>query len=89
MVNLVSRDVQSTTGSNLRMIEDITGLSAWNSGQDKMKEALRDSETVPVAENDEWRIPYLNKLLGYKQQLSYLGEEVGALRSQINSLCIN
>ena len=89
MANLVSRDVQSTTGANIRMIEELTGLSVWTTGQDRMKAALQDYEKVPVAENDEWRISYLNKLLGYKQQLSYLGEEVGALCDQIKSLCIN
>ena len=29
MADLVSRDIRSTTGSNLKMIEDITGLSPW------------------------------------------------------------
>ena len=89
MANLVSRDIQTTTGKNLRLIEISSGLSAWDAGQDNLKEAVRMKEVVSVDEVDRWRIPYLGKLLGQKQELTYLGEEVEEISSLINSLCIN
>ena len=71
MANLVSRDVQTTTGTNLRLIERETGLSAWITGQDRLKDALVQKETVPVEEREKWRIPLLNKLLIQKQELEH------------------
>ena len=89
MANLVSRDIQTTTGKNLRLIETSSGLSAWDAGQDKLKEAVRMKEAVSVDEAERWRIHYLCKLLAQKQELSYLGEEVEEISSLINSLGIN
>ena len=89
MANLVARDLRTTTGANLRMIERTSGHSAWDTGSDKMKDAIGQSETVQVIDNDKWRIPFLNKLLGHRQELSYLGENIETISDQINSLCIN
>ena len=60
-----------------------------DASQEKLKEAIRIKETVAVEEGDMWRIPYLSKLLGQRQELVYLGEEVEEVSNQINSLCIN
>ena len=46
-------------------------------------------ETVRVDDENKWRIPYLSKLLGQRQELAYLGEEVEEISKLINSLCIN
>ena len=89
MANLVSRDIQTTTGRNLKLVERSSGLSPWDASQEKLKEAIRIKETVVVDEGDSWRIPYLSKLLGQRQELVYLGEEVEEVSSLINSLCIN
>ena len=89
MANLVSRDVQTTTGANLRLIERETGLSAWSTGQTKLKDALVQNEIAPVEERETWRIPLLNKLLMRKQELIYLGEDIEDISGLINSLCIN
>ena len=89
LANLVSRDVQSTTGGNLRLIEQETGLSAWNASQDKLKEAFKQKERVHVEDREQWRIPFLSKLLGCRQELSYLGEDTEEISDLINSLCIN
>ena len=64
-------------------------MSVWDASQEKLKEAIRIKETVAVEEGDMWRIPYLSKLLGQRQELVYLGEEVEEVSNQINSLCIN
>ena len=91
LANLVSRDIQTTTGSNIRMVEEASGLSAWDSSQDKLRNAIREKEMVEVEAQDQWRIPYLNKLLGQRQELDYMGEENGKneVENLINSLCIH
>ena len=53
-----------------------SSLSAWDAGQNKLKDALKMKETVTMEEDDKWRIPYLSKLLGQRQEGAYLGEEV-------------
>ena len=89
MANLASRDIQTTTGRNLKLVERSSGLSAWDVSQEKLKEAIKTKETVAVEKGDLWRIPYLSKLLGQRQELVYLGEEVEEVSNLINSLCIN
>jgi hypothetical protein len=89
MANLASRDIQTTTGRNLKLVERSSGLSAWDASQEKLKEAIKTKEKVAVEEGDLWRIPYLSKLLGQRQELVYLGEEVEEVSNLINSLCIN
>ena len=70
MANLVSRDIQTTTGKNLRLVEMASGLSAWDAGQERLKEAVKMKEAVTVEEHNRWRIPYLSKLLGQKQEMA-------------------
>ena len=83
MANLVSRDVQTTTRTNLRLIERLSGLPVWATSQEKLKDA------IVVEDNYMWRIPLLNKLLSHRQELYYLGEDTELISNQINSLCIN
>ena len=89
MANLVGRDVQATTGKNIRMIEELSGLSVWNTGQDKFSEAVVKNEIVTLEDVDMWRIPLLGKLLQQRQELEYLGAELDETSDLINSLCIN
>jgi hypothetical protein len=91
VANLVSRDISTTTGTNLRLLADTSGLCPWETGQAKLKEAVICKEMVPVMDMDTWRIPLLGKLLAQRQRLSYLGEEVEMNRTDdlIHSLCIN
>ena len=89
MAHLVSRDIQTTTGRNLKLVESTSGLSAWDISQDKLREALRKQEVITVVEGDQWRIPYLEKLLEQRQEIKYAGEDVKDIDSLISSLCIN
>ena len=89
LANLMGRDVQTTTGKNIRLIEERSGLSVWSTGQEKLKEAIAENEIVTVDEADKWRIPLLGKLLGQKQELNYLGADLDETNDLINSLCIN
>ena len=89
MANLVSRDMQSPTGTNLKLVKSSSRLSAWEASQVKLKEAIREKETVSVEEIDFWRIPCLDKLLSRRQEMTYMGEDIEEISSHINSLCIN
>ena len=42
LANLVSRDIQTTTGSNIRMVEEASGMSAWDCCQDKPWGIIRE-----------------------------------------------
>ena len=91
LARLVSRDIRTTTGTNIRVVEEASALSIWDCCQDKLRDAIRRKEQVEVEANDEWRIPYLNKLLAQRQELDYLGQEVEKtmVDDLINSLCIH
>ena len=89
MANLAARDIQTTTGRNLRLVERASGLSAWEASGDSLKDAIKTLETVKVELVNKWRIPLLDKLLSQRQELVYCGEDTEVISDQINSLCIN
>ena len=89
MANLVSRDIQTTTGGNLRLVEKSSGLSAWNTSSEKLKEAIGKLETVECNPTDYWRILLLKKLLGHRQEQYYLGIDIEEISGLMISLCIN
>ena len=62
LVHLVGRDIRTTTGNNLHLIRDLTGLDPWSCTSRLVKEELVNSvKEVPA--QDMWRLPYLCKLL--------------------------
>ena len=89
--NLVSRDLSTNTGSNLRVVAEASGVCPWTAGTTRLREAISAKETVEVLDEDKWRLSMLDKLLSSKQSMNYLGEEeeVSRLSDLINSLCIN
>ena len=91
MAGLVSRDISTTTGANLRLLANTSGLCPWQSGQLAFRDAVTTNELVQVMEVDKWRIPLLDKLLSQRQTMYYTGEEEELTRIDdlINSLCIN
>ena len=91
MANIVSRDVRTTTGSNLRLPSLVSGLDVWNATQNDLRESIGRSLQVPVENINSWRIIYLDKLLAQRQELSYLGlsMEKEKVQELIDSLCRN
>ena len=73
------------------MIQDITKLNIWTAKQVEVKDALALEETVEVPAQDQWRIPYLCKLLSDRSQAYFEGrdEDVNTLTMYIDSLAIN
>ena len=91
MANLAARDVRSTTGSNIKLLEDLSGLNPWEYGTIRMKQELEKKDVVEIPEQDNWRIAYLASLLEQRQVQHYTGneEEEQRLTGLVDSLCIN
>ena len=79
MVRVAREDIRSSTGSNIKLLQEETGLDPCTVGKSALREALRKRGTIDVPEMDLWRPKYL-KL----QSRSSVPEE-----DLIGSLCIN
>jgi hypothetical protein len=55
MALLAARDLRTTTGSNIRKVEEASGLSVWNSTTAQVRLAVKRNELVPVPAEDAWR----------------------------------
>ena len=85
---LVDRDMGSTTGKNLALLERETGMNLWLSPSWKVSAEL-DSLKAPVPFQDIWRLDYLGKLLRERYRLSKEVEQTKQIDTLIESLCIN
>ena len=75
LANLISRDVRSSTGANLRAIRDLSGKDPWVDSPTAIKAALADAELVQIHDIDKWRVRYLGVLLEQRMEWNYLGSE--------------
>ena len=91
MVNIAGRDIRSTTGRNMKLLEEASGMDPWIFDSSRLKVELVSRETVEVPEQDRWRVKYLHKLTVEKQEKHYMGEvdQVKQVSDLIDSLCIN
>ena len=89
MANLVSRDMRTVTGRNVRLLVDETGLDPWTGHSAGLK--MEFHKTVKVHGGEEWRLEYLRKLLEQRQTAHYKAddEEERRISKLINSLCVN
>ena len=91
LAGIVGNGIRSTTGSNMRLLMELTGLDPKAFGSARIREELVKAELVEIAPVDQWRIKYLSKLLEQRQQVHYSGkkceEEIVSLL--IDSLCVN
>ena len=91
MAGIVGQDIRSTTGKNLKLIMELTGLDPLAYGALRLREALINAELVEVPPVDRWRVRYLSSLLEERQRLHYSGNkhEEEILSTLIDSLCVN
>ena len=90
MAYFTARDLRTVTGRNLRFVRDESGLDPWTESPARVKKVLAEiRDDVPTG--DEWRLPYLGKLLEQKQRAHYGGftAETERLSGLIDSLCMN
>ena len=91
VARLAARDVRSSVGANLALIRRETGLDPWAVGPGHLRAALLEADRVEVPPGEEWRIPYLWRLLSERLQAHYSADTETEKRLQelINSLVIN
>ena len=84
LYNIVKNNVQSTTGSNLYRIQSATGLrpSSVSAALLRSKPLL-----VPVPEEDQWRLPLLEKYLMVRSDLELQLENTDHIQLLIDGLC--
>ena len=90
MARLVVKDVRTATAKNIKVLERETeGLSTPG---EIRKELFKKAEDIPVT--DQWRLPYLTKLLEQRDMMTYNGEgeeseEMTRVKELLDSICIN
>ena len=91
LARLLARDIQSVTGRNLRLLQDLTQLDPWTTSYGRLKSALIAEELVEVPLLDRWRLPYLRTLLSQRREAFNLAleDEEKRLDVLISSLVIN
>ena len=91
MAGLAGRDVRTTTGGNLSLLRELSGLDPWVFGSCRLKEELIKSDRKEVPVLDQWSVPYLSSLLERRQVLHYQGDTEGEkeLTDLVDSLCVN
>ena len=87
----LARDVQSVTGKNLRLIQELTNLNPWTTSYGQLRHALISAEMVPVPLLDRWRLPYLSSLIAQRREAKNkaLENEEKRLDELIDSLVMN
>ena len=90
LFNIVSRDLQSTTGKNIRLVKAASGTDPWTASPYKLKEGLAKNELVEIASQDQWRLEYLKSLLRQMQDARHMALEQKMLELQglIDSLAV-
>ena len=82
----MARDSKTNTGSNLHLIQEVTGLDSWAV---QLRRCFVRERGSPVPVQDEWRIEYLEKLLEQRGELHYGLEETVEIRDLIKSIFMN
>ena len=84
LVNLVSKDIRSTTAKNIALIEREAGKAINNLSPQQVRE-LVEKPAVPM--NQEWRMPLLQKLLSERRLLETSVVNTDIITGVIDSLC--
>ena len=90
LANLTATDLRTTTGRNLKVVRNASGLDPLRSSFSAVKTAIASREMVDVLPQDKWRIKYLWTLLGRVQEAKYMAklDEQKELQELIDSLVI-
>ena len=88
---LAARDLRSSAGSNLALLQEETGLDPWTCSVGQLRSALLQAEEVPVPAADAWCVPYMRRLLQERLHHFYSGDKEQEQRVQglLDSLVIH
>ena len=91
VARLAARDLRTSVGAILDLIQRETGLDPWAAGPGQLRAALLKRDLVAVPEVDRWRVPYLWRLLAERLQAHYTADTTTEERLTvlINSLVVN
>ena len=59
MARLSPRDICSSTGSNMRLISEMSHCNPWTVSNSVMKRLLMEGCQIVTPDCDQWRLPYL------------------------------
>ena len=88
IAELAAKDKSSTTGKNLAKMRQETGLNPWVTSPFEVRLKLHKAD-VKVQVSDEWRLPYLQKLLGQRHELELELLDTKEIDKFINIICSN
>ena len=84
MAAVFSNDIQSVTGRNLANIHNLFNLDP---GRDPLSSFKAAAVGYQTPESDEWRLPFLRKLLAQRREFSDCEDDVATIDELIESLC--
>ena len=88
LAHIVARDVRTTTGSNLQLIQDLTALDPWSCCGSQVKKVMGE-KLAQVPQQDMWRLQYLGKLLEQRGEKHFQMGDITELTELIDSICLN
>ena len=86
VASVVSHDVRSTTGKNLYLIREETGLNPFTARPAQVRDRLK---IAAVPEQDTWRLGLLESYLSERRKLTSNLEDTDEITGLIDSLCTN
>ena len=84
MADVSSRDARTITASNLRMLNNVTGLDCAVADKTAVKNALPIKQ---VPESERWRLGLLDHLIQLRSQLDKEESEFKRIVAMLSSLC--
>ena len=84
LASVVSRDAQSVTSRNIKLVTSESGCSPWDYSSMRVKAGLKKTS---VPENNEWRLSLLMKMLECRRTEEKQLTNTDRLTEIINSLC--
>ena len=71
LCRLSARDIRTNTGSNISHVKSLTGLDPMDYGGQRIKDEVHIALKAEVPPTDQWRLPFLEKLLARRTEAFY------------------
>ena len=84
LARIIARDAKSTVNKNVRLIQQVSGLSPWDHSKVKIMENIQNAAVPP---NNDWRLSLIVKFLDFRRKKENLLEDTKVVTEMIDSLC--